>query len=110
RSRAGHSVWRGGVGLLDTSPPCGCHRPCPCAASGVTRYPIAIPSSQLLLLQITIILVAARVLGLAFRRIGQPQVVGEMTAGILLGPTLFGRIAPETFHALFPSSGLDGLS
>jgi len=76
----------------------------------VTRYPIAIPSSQLLLLQITIIPVSARVIGLAFRRIGQPQVVGEMTAGILLGPSLLGRIAPETFHSLFPSSGLDGLS
>jgi Kef-type K+ transport system membrane component KefB len=63
-----------------------------------------------LLLQITIILVAARVLGLAFRRIGQPQVVGEMTAGVLLGPTLLGRIAPETFHAWFPSSSLEGLS
>ena len=54
----------------------------------------------LLLLDLALILVLARVLGAAARRIGQPAVVGEVVAGIALGPTLFhGAI---TRH-LFPS-------
>ena len=39
-------------------------------------------------------------LGGVLRRIGQPPVIGEMVAGILLGPSLLGAIAPETFHLL----------
>ena len=66
-----------------------------------------------LLLQLVIILGAARLLGLALRYVGQPPVIGEMAAGILLGPIVFGAIAPQ-FHAqLFnPSSlpPLEGLS
>jgi Kef-type K+ transport system membrane component KefB len=40
------------------------------------------------------ILTAARLMAVAFRFIGQPAVIGEMTAGILLGPSLLGRISP----------------
>jgi hypothetical protein len=43
-----------------------------------------------LLLEIGVILLAARIVGWLFRKIGQPRVVGEMAAGILLGPTLLG--------------------
>jgi Kef-type K+ transport system membrane component KefB len=58
------------------------------------------------LLQIAVVLAAARVVGLAFRRIGQPQVVGEMVAGILLGPSLLGWAAPGLSAALFPPDSL----
>ena len=54
------------------------------------------------LAQIAIILTVARVLGLALRRLGQPQVVGEMLAGIVLGPSLLGWIAPGAYALLFP--------
>ena len=64
---------------------------------------------QLLILQIGVVLAATRILGYAFGRIGQPQVVGEMTAGILLGPSLLGRIAPGALAYLFPANGLDPL-
>jgi Kef-type K+ transport system membrane component KefB len=64
---------------------------------------------QLLILQIAVVLGATRIVGLAFRRIRQPQVVGEMTAGILLGPSLLGRVAPEAMQYLFPATGLDPL-
>ena len=59
-----------------------------------------------LLLQIGVIVVAARLVGLLFRRIHQPQVMGEMVAGILLGPSLLGWVAPETSAMLFPTESL----
>ena len=49
----------------------------------------------LFLLQLGVILGFSRLVGAAFRRIGQPQVVGEMAAGFALGPTVFGAIAPN---------------
>jgi Kef-type K+ transport system membrane component KefB/nucleotide-binding universal stress UspA family protein len=63
-----------------------------------------------LILQIAVILVASRIVGLAFRRIGQPQVVGEMVAGILLGPSLLGWVAPGVFGLLFPPDSLPALN
>src|SRR3954463_829278 len=66
-----------------------------------------------LLLQLVIILGAARLLGLVLRYFGQPAVVGEMAAGIVLGPVVFGALAPELHAQIFaPSSraGLDALS
>jgi Kef-type K+ transport system membrane component KefB len=53
-------------------------------------------------LELAAILAACRVVGLASQRLGQPQVVGEMIAGVLLGPSLLGRIAPDVQHHLFP--------
>lgn len=60
----------------------------------------------LLLLQILIILFVARMMGWLFKRIGQPAVIGEICAGIMLGPSLLGRFAPEIFEMLFPASSL----
>ena len=54
------------------------------------------------LLALAVILVAARAVGLAFRRLGQPPVVGEVVAGILLGPSLLGRISPAALAFLLP--------
>ena len=62
-----------------------------------------------LLIQLLIILAVSRVMGTAFRRIGQPAVVGEMTAGILLGPSLFGWLAPSAFAFVFPQDTLSTL-
>jgi Kef-type K+ transport system membrane component KefB/nucleotide-binding universal stress UspA family protein len=59
-----------------------------------------------LLLQIGAILIVARATGAIFRRLHQPQVVGEMVAGILLGPSLLGWVAPDLFGALFPPGSL----
>jgi Kef-type K+ transport system membrane component KefB len=53
-------------------------------------------------LQLAVILAACRVVGLLAERIGQSQVVGEMVAGVLLGPSLLGRLAPGLQHHLFP--------
>lgn len=53
-------------------------------------------------LELAVILGTCRVVGLIAKRIGQPQVVGEMVAGVVLGPSLLGQIAPGVQQALFP--------
>ena len=53
-------------------------------------------------LQIAVILLFCRLVGALARRFGQPQVVAEMIAGVLLGPSLFGLLWPEAQHWLFP--------
>ncbi len=57
-------------------------------------------------LQMFVILAVARGVGFLARRIGQPQVVGEMVAGVLLGPSLFGLLAPELQQHLFPKESM----
>jgi Kef-type K+ transport system membrane component KefB len=68
------------------------------------------PSFGLLLAQILAVLAATRACGLALRPFGQPPVVGEMLAGILLGPSFLGLLAPEAATALFPAASLGVLS
>ena len=53
-------------------------------------------------LQIAVILLFCRLVGVIARRFGQPQVVAEMVAGVLLGPSLFGLLWPEAQAWLFP--------
>lgn len=53
-------------------------------------------------LQLAVILLFCRVVGAIAARLGQPQVVAEMIAGVLLGPSLFGLLFPEMQQALFP--------
>jgi len=55
------------------------------------------------LLALVVILLCARGLGAFFQRFGQPPVIGEMIAGILLGPSLLGRISPGLFNDLLPN-------
>jgi len=62
-----------------------------------------------LFLQLLVIISVSRLMGKLFRRLGQPAVVGEMAAGILLGPSLFGYLAPDLFVAIFPAGSLDAL-
>jgi Kef-type K+ transport system membrane component KefB/nucleotide-binding universal stress UspA family protein len=68
-----------------------------------------VPSLLLFFLQLAVVIVAARAVGALFRRIRQPQVMGEMVAGILLGPSFFGWLAPGPFAALFPPASLGAL-
>lgn len=58
------------------------------------------------LLQLLVVLVAAKIAGALMRLVGQPPVIGEMLAGILLGPSLLGWTLPELQGALFPAESL----
>jgi Kef-type K+ transport system membrane component KefB len=62
-----------------------------------------------LLLQILVILVAARVCGKLVGYLGQPQVIGEILAGICLGPSLFQSIAPDVHAFVFPEGSVQRL-
>ena len=55
-----------------------------------------------LMLAIAAVILAARLVGAALARFHQPRVMGEVLAGILLGPTLLGAVWPEVKHYLFP--------
>src|SRR6266446_1145928 len=59
--------------------------------------------------EIAVIIAASRLLGVGFRRLQQPQVIGEILAGILLGPSLLGWVAPEVAATLFPPAVLPSL-
>lgn len=63
-----------------------------------------------LLLQIGVIVSGSRLLGALFRRFGQPRVVGEMVAGLLLGPSLLGTVAPGVSRFVFPPASLGFLN
>ena len=61
-------------------------------------------------LQLFAVLIVCRVVGACLAKIGQPAAMGEMLAGILLGPTLLGHFLPETSVALFPAKSLEILT
>jgi len=64
----------------------------------------------LLMLQACVIIVASRLIAVIARRFSQPAVIAEVVAGILLGPSLFARVAPGAFQQLFPKTSMPGLS
>lgn len=68
------------------------------------EHPLAI-----LLAQIITIILVARLFGLIFKKIGQPTVIGEIIAGIVLGPSLVGMYFPEFSILLFPPESLGNL-
>ena len=68
------------------------------------KHPLAI-----LLLQIITIITVARLFGWIFKKIGQPSVIGEIIAGIFLGPSLVGMYFPEYSAFLFPAASLGNL-
>jgi Kef-type K+ transport system membrane component KefB len=86
--------------------------PLPVAGQAVSPpSPAPAPLNLLkLVLQIAVILGISRLVGTLFRKIHQPQVVGEMVAGILLGPSLLGWAAPALSNILFPAASLGYLN
>jgi Kef-type K+ transport system membrane component KefB len=67
-------------------------------------------SSTSLLLQLIVILATARSCGWLLRFLGHPGVVGEMVAGLLLGPVAFGALFTTLHAQLFSKKSLDGLT
>ena len=65
-----------------------------------------IPELKTLLLQIVVVYFVARALGWLFEKLRQPRVLGEILAGVLLGPSLLGWLFPSVLSFLFPEQGL----
>ncbi|MEJ7599686.1 MAG: hypothetical protein WKG01_17395, partial [Kofleriaceae bacterium] len=70
----------------------------------VTSSDLSELAVQRILLQLIVIIVAARLLAWVGKRFGQAEVVSEMCAGILLGPSLFGYLAPDAFAYVFAAT------
>jgi Kef-type K+ transport system membrane component KefB len=68
------------------------------------------PNLFILVLQVAVVLAACRLMGALFKKFQQPRVVGEMFAGIMLGPSFLGWIAPHFSAYLFPASSLGFLN
>src|SRR6266702_2216656 len=62
------------------------------------------PSEVVFLAQLVVLMLAGRLLGEAMNRIGQPSVMGQLLAGILLGPSVLGWLWPELQHWIFPAT------
>jgi Kef-type K+ transport system membrane component KefB len=62
------------------------------------------------LVQVLIVIGLSRLMGLLCRRLKQPLVIGEIVAGIMLGPSLFGLIAPNLAASLFPAETIPFLN
>ena len=77
----------------------------PAAASAVAGHPLAH-----LLLAIAVVIATCKLAGALMRRIGQPPVIGEIAAGILLGPSVLGAAWPGGAAALFPTSVMPELN
>lgn len=63
-------------------------------------------TTLLVLIEVLIVIGLSRIMGQAFRLINQPLVIGEIIAGIMLGPSLFGLIAPDVATMIFPQETL----
>jgi Kef-type K+ transport system membrane component KefB len=63
-----------------------------------------------LILQIGVVIAVSRLVAVLFQKIQQPKVMGEMFAGIMLGPSLLGWIAPHLYGSIFPLASLGFLN
>jgi Kef-type K+ transport system membrane component KefB len=78
----------------------------------VSPIPVPANTEQALIaviVQLAVIIAAARIAGNIFRLLDQPLVCGEIAAGLILGPSLFGKLSPSAFHAVFNPSAAQSL-
>src|SRR5579859_3886586 len=75
------------------------------AVSAILHSPLA-----LFMIQAALIIALSRLVGVVVSAIGQPMVIAEIVAGILLGPSLLGLASPHLMGALFPKESLPMLS
>jgi len=78
------------------------------AAEGSWAQHLASPLG-LFLLQLLVLLLVAKGAGALLKRLGQPAVIGEMAAGLMMGPLVLGSLLPQLHGALFPASSLGPL-
>src|SRR4051812_40704441 len=74
------------------------------AAETVAAPKLAGDTTVVFIAEIVAMLVVGRLLGELFQRLGQPAVMGQLVAGVVLGPSVLGLLWPAGQHALFPDS------
>src|SRR5436309_5000101 len=75
------------------------------SSAPVPKADVGVSSEQMVaifLAEIALMLFVGRLLGELMQRIGQPAVMGQLIAGILLGPSVLGTLWPAAYHTLFP--------
>jgi Kef-type K+ transport system membrane component KefB len=77
----------------------------PLAAAAEPATSASGASEAVFIVQIVLLLLVGRLLGEAMQRIGQPAIIGQLLAGIVLGPSIFGAVWPDAQHAIFPPQG-----
>ncbi len=85
------------------------NQPAPATSSTTVLWENFRNPLSILLTQIIVILIMAGIFRCIFRRLGQPPVMGEMIAGIVLGPSVLGWLYPPALSFLFPTTSLDTL-
>jgi Kef-type K+ transport system membrane component KefB len=70
----------------------------PAMSSAVSRTDVLLD----VLVALVVVIIAARICGALCKRLNQPPVIGEVIAGLLLGPSLLGRISPAAMHYVLP--------
>lgn len=80
------------------------------AGGGSITAPLSESQILILLVQLLLLVGVARLFGWAFKKIGQPAVVGELLAGIALGPSVFGQVAPDLFDGVFSDRGVSSVT
>src|SRR5688500_2177900 len=93
-------LWIGSAGRGLVAPPPG---------AGVVQFGEAAAKTEShtllhVLVALLVVILASRALGAVFRYVNQPPVIGEVVAGILLGPSLLGRVAPEVSAYILPTT------
>ena len=78
--------------------------------TGTITAPLTETQILVFLIQLLSLVGVARTLGWLFRRAGQPAVVGELVAGVLLGPSVFGRFAPDAYRWVFSDAGVNSVT
>jgi len=61
------------------------------------------PSEALFIIQVAALMLVGRLLGEVMLRVGQPAVMGQLIAGLILGPSVLGALWPDLQHSLFPA-------
>ena len=64
---------------------------------------------QLLFTQLIVIIAASQLMGFIFKKMQQPEVVGQVLGGILLGPSFFGKYFPDLFGVVFPAASMGNI-
>ena len=74
-----------------------------CGIAVAAEVPAKGPSEAVFVAQLVLLLLVGRLFGEAMQRLGQPAVVGQLLAGIVLGPSVFGALLPSLYGMVFPS-------